>query len=81
MNEDELADEELARLEDIINNKIEVVRGVLQEEDRAIVEEIVMKKSHSTDPSTHPDTQSTPSTTRRTVTTRSSGRCTSTTRS
>ena len=51
INEEELADEELARLEDIINDKIELVRKVLQEDDRSIVEEIVMKKSHSTDPS------------------------------
>jgi hypothetical protein len=51
INEEELADEELARLEEIINDKIEVIRKVLQEEDRSIVEEIVMKKSHSTDPS------------------------------
>ena len=51
INEEELADEELARLEEIINDKIELVRKVLQEDDRSIVEEIVMKKSHSTDPS------------------------------
>lgn len=81
LNEEELADEELNRLEDIINDKIDLVRKVLQEEDRSIVEEIVMKKSHSTDPSTPLATQSTPSTTRRTATTRSSGRCTCSTRS
>lgn len=37
----------------MINDKIDVVKKVLEEEDRSIVEEIVMKKSHSTDPSTH----------------------------
>ena len=35
----------------MINDKIDVVKKVLEEEDRSIVEEIVMKKSHSTDPS------------------------------
>jgi hypothetical protein len=35
----------------MINDKIGVIRRVLEEEDRSIVEEIVMKKSHSTDPS------------------------------
>ena len=81
MNEDEIADEELNRLEEIINAKIDIVRGVLQEEDRAIVEEIVMKKSHSTDPSTPSHTQSTPSTTRKTATTRNSGKFTFSTKS
>ena len=81
MNEDELADEELSRLEEIINAKIDIVRGVLQEEDRAIVEEIVMKKSHSTDPSNPNHNQSIPSMIRKTATTRSSGKCTSSTKS
>lgn len=51
MNEDDLANEELANLETIIADKIDIVRKVLLEEDKTIVEEIVMKKSHSTDPS------------------------------
>jgi hypothetical protein len=38
-------------LEDTISLKIESIRSVLQEQDKAIVQEIVMKKSHSTDPS------------------------------
>lgn len=31
LNEEELADEELNRLEDIINDKIDLIRKVLQE--------------------------------------------------
>jgi len=58
-----------------------MIRKVLQEEDRSIVEEIVMKKSHSTDPSTSPLIQSTPNTTKRIATIRSFGRFTSSMRS
>ena len=81
MSEEDQADEKLERYEEIINDKMDNIRRILQEEDRSIVEEIVMKKSHSTDPSTSPLTQSTPSTTRRIAITRSFGRSTSSTKS
>lgn len=35
-------------------NKIDDIRHALHEEDKAIVDEIVMKKSHSTEPSIFP---------------------------
>jgi hypothetical protein len=52
MNEDEKMNEDLENYEKIINEKIEIVRELLHEEDKAVVDEIIMKKNHSTDPST-----------------------------
>lgn len=61
----------------MINDKIGIIRKVLEEEDRSIVEEIVMKKSHSTDPSTSSSIQSTPSMIKRAAIIKNSGRFTS----
>lgn len=66
--------DELYHLETIIDAKITTVRSVLKEEDRALVEEIVMKKGHSTDPSTFHPIQSIPNMIKKHATTKNSGR-------